>query len=410
MARKLLPLWIGALAAAALVACGGGGGSTGTSADTSQTQGTGTLRLSLTDAPACGYDHAWVTVQKVRVHRSATAADGDAGWVDIALPQPLRVDLLTLTNGTLVPLGQTELPAGTYTQMRLVLADNGNSAPYSNAVVPTGGGETPLTTPSGQQSGLKMNVKLEVPAGQVADFAIDFDGCKSFVTAGKSGKILLKPVLSVIPMLSPAGQTIRGWLHPSLATAEVTVSVQSGGEVVRATPPMQEPGGNLSFVLYPVPVGTYNLVVTANGYATAVVSGVPAYASQSTTVNNVALPILPPTSNAQRVSGVVSVGSGPNNTVDTGGVVRALQLLAGGPTIEVASANARADDGYYQIALPFGAPVKATYVAGATSGFVPDMTAMANYRLAATATGFATPTLADITLGVDATVQNFVFP
>lgn len=71
-------------------------------------------------------------------------------------------------------------------------------------------------TPSGQQSGLKMNVNLPVPAGQVADFAIDFDACKSFVKAGNSGKYLLKPGLSVIPILSAAGQRIVGFVDRPL--------------------------------------------------------------------------------------------------------------------------------------------------------------------------------------------------
>jgi hypothetical protein len=150
------------------------------------------------------------------------------------------VDLLTLTNGTLVPLGQVQLPAGIYTQLRLVLAENTASDPYANAIKPTGAAMVPLTTPSAQQSGLKMNVDITVPAGQQADFAIDFDACKSFVKAGKSGKILLKPVLSVLPIVSPSGQRIQGWLHPSLATAGAIVSVQSGGAVVRATPPIRK--------------------------------------------------------------------------------------------------------------------------------------------------------------------------
>src|SRR5690606_7276482 len=47
-------------AAAILAACGGGGGSSG---------GTGTLSVKMTDAPSCGYDHVWVTVTKVRVHK-----------------------------------------------------------------------------------------------------------------------------------------------------------------------------------------------------------------------------------------------------------------------------------------------------------------------------------------------------
>lgn len=244
MARKLSPLWIGALAAAALVACGGGSGDS--SSDTSQPQGTGTLRLSLTDNPACGYDQVWVTVEKVRVHRSSDASDSDSGWVDVPFPypQPRKVDLLTLTNGTLMPLGEVGLPAGKYTQLRMVLAPNPAQAPWANEVKPTGSGSmVELTTPSAQQSGLKMNVDITVPPGQVANFAIDLDACKSIRihAAGKSGKTLLTPVLRVIPILSMEGQRIEGWLDPSLASPGTNVSAQVNGEVVRATPPLPCP-------------------------------------------------------------------------------------------------------------------------------------------------------------------------
>jgi len=423
---------------AAVVGCGGGGGSTdsisaaadGSASGVTTSSGTpsggsssatalGTLRVSLTDNPACGYDNAWITVEKVRVHQNSSAGDGDPGWVDLPLPQaqplptpvpapqPLRVDLLTLTNGTLVPLGEVQLPAGTYTQMRLVLAENTASNPYANAIMPTGGSIVPLTTPSAQQSGLKMNVDITVPAGQEADFAIDFDACKSFVKAGKSGKILLKPVLSVLPILSPAGQRIQGWLDPSLATAGATVSVQAHGQVVRATPPMMDSGGNLKFELYPVPVGNYNLVVTAKGYSTAIVTGVHSYANTSTTVNSVAFPILPPTSDVQTVSGTVTFGA---SAVDTGGVVRALQLLTGGPTIEVASANAGQDDGYYEMALPLGAPVKAPYVTGtAQLLFAPDNDVIGDYRLAATVARSTEVQFADIVLGTTPVQRDFDF-
>ena len=75
------------------------------------------MRLSLTDPPACGYDSVFVTVEKVRMHQSGAAGDNDAGWSEVVLSTPQRVDLLSLNNGTLLPLGQTELPAGSYTQM-----------------------------------------------------------------------------------------------------------------------------------------------------------------------------------------------------------------------------------------------------------------------------------------------------
>ena len=127
-----------------IAACGG---------SNNDDDGTGTMRLALTDAPACGYDHVWVTVEKVRVHRSGSASEDDNGWSEVVLASPQRIDLLEYTNGNILPLGETELPSGTYTQMRLVLSANGNSAPYANAIQPSGGSETALDTPSGQQSG-----------------------------------------------------------------------------------------------------------------------------------------------------------------------------------------------------------------------------------------------------------------
>ncbi|HZT55465.1 MAG TPA: DUF4382 domain-containing protein, partial [Burkholderiaceae bacterium] len=147
-----------------LAGCGGGGGIEGTGS------AQGTMRMSMTDAPACGFDAVHVTVDRVRVHQSSTAADADAGWSEVVLNPVKRIDLLTLSNGVLEPLGQTDLPAGKYTQLRLVLASNTAAAPLANSVTPTGGVETELTTPSGQQSGLKLNVNIDIPVGKVADF------------------------------------------------------------------------------------------------------------------------------------------------------------------------------------------------------------------------------------------------
>jgi hypothetical protein len=104
------------------------------------------------------------------------------------------------------------------------------------------------------------------------------------------------------------------------------------------------------------------------------------------------------------------MGAGPDNTVDTGGVVRALQLLTGGPTIEVASDNAGHDDGRYEMALPLGAPVKAPYVAGSVPLlFTPDAAVMGNYRLAATVARSTEVQFADIVLGATPVQQDFHF-
>jgi hypothetical protein len=365
-----------AAAAIALAACGGGGGSSDA--------GSGTLRLALTDAPACGYDAVNVTIERVRVHQSGSAGDNDAGWSDLVVTPKQRVNLLSLTNGVLQELGQTPLPAGRYTQMRLVLAPNGN-APFANSVVPSGGSEVALTTPSGQQSGLKLNVGIDVGANQIADVVLDFDACKSIVPRGNSGQYNLKPVIAVIPRITDVGR-IEGHVHPSIAAATL-VSVQSAGEPVKSTPPDAATG---KFVLYPVPVGSYALVLTNPARATATVTGVPVVAASAPTVVGAAsAPLLPPAaaSAPRTVTGTVTT------TPPASASVRALQTIATAPAptaIEVAWTAANDLDGSFSLALPLAAPVWAPYApAPAAITFSADNTATGLYTLQA-ASGSAT--------------------
>lgn len=192
---ELRRLMLVAATAGLLAACGGGGG--GDSSVSVPAPNTGTLRISLTDAPACGFDKVYVTVERVRVHQSPSIGESDTGWSEIVLVPARRVDLLSLTNGVLTELGQARVPVGKYQQLRLVLAENGGAAPFANAVLPTGStDEVALTTPSAEQSGLKIKTDMDVFPDQTADFVIDFDACKSIVTTG-GGKYLLKPVLTL---------------------------------------------------------------------------------------------------------------------------------------------------------------------------------------------------------------------
>lgn len=332
-----------------LAGCGGGGGGEGGISGT----GVGTLRLALTDAPACGgYEEVNVTIQAIRVHHSATAADTDGGWSSITLSPARRVDLTNLTNGVLEELGETTLPAGKYTQLRLVLAENAGANPLANSVLPAVGGEAPLTTPSAQQSGLKLNVNIDVAADKRADFVLDFDACKSVVKRGASGHFNLKPVISVIPRLSDAGMRVIGYVSPAIATGDTAVSLQLNGVPVKSTPPNPTNG---QFVLYPVPAGTYNLVVTATGRVTAVMTGVPVLTTEYTYVNSAGVPIAPAAaaSAARIVDGSVTPSSAS---------VRALQSFTGGPTVEVGWAPVDPDNGKFSFSLPVDAPVKTAYV------------------------------------------------
>ncbi|MET0210133.1 MAG: DUF4382 domain-containing protein [Burkholderiaceae bacterium] len=344
--------WLGIGALTAVVAaCGGGGGIGGTGGTL------GTLRMSITDAPSCGYDEVNVTIEKVRVHQSASAGEADAGWSEIVLNPAKRVDLLSLSNGVLEELGETQLPAGTYTQVRLVLASNGAGAPFANSVVLSDTGtEVALDTPSGQQSGLKLNANIDVPADKIADVVLDFDACKSVVKRGNSGRYNLKPVIAVIPVLSDAGMRIVGWISPAIAASAPSVSVQASGVPVKSTVPDAVTG---RFVLYPVPAGTYDLVIGANGRVTSVMTGVPVVTTAYTYVNAQTLPIAPAAaaSAPRAVTGVVAPAAAASAAT-----VRALQSFTTGPTVEVAFAPVDADTGAFAFSLPVDAPQKTTFV------------------------------------------------
>lgn len=390
-----------ALAATLLLVACGGGGNTGGGGGIGGTGGT--MRLSITDAPACGYDTVHVTVERVRVHQSATATDGDTGWSEVVLSPARRIDLLTLTNGALADLGDITVPAGRYTQVRLVLADNAATGVPANAVRPTGGAETALTTPSAQQpGGLKLATGIDVTEGQVSEAVLDFDACKSIVRRGNAGQYNLKPVISVIPVRAGdgdrliTGQKITGYVDPSIAAGS-SVSVQRDGMPVKATVP--DPTGR--FVLYPVPVGTYDLVVTSPGRVVAVVSDVPASASSETRVNDATHPVLPPTSAPRAVTGQVHPPSA---------TVRALQTVPGGPTVEVAWGPVDAGSGDFGLSVPVGLPIRAVYArAPATLDFAVNFTGMPSARIDARSDG------ARKTIDIDpaaATVPpaNFSFP
>jgi len=382
-----LKLALGGLLVAGLAACGGGG----SSADS------GTFRLALTDAPACGYDAVNLTVQKVRVHQSSSASDADSGWSEIVLSPARRVNLLALTNGVLDELGQTPLPTGKYTQLRLILADNSGATPLANSVVLTSDKtEVALKTPSGQQSGVKTNIDIDIAANKMADFVLDFNACKSVVVAGNSGQYLLKPVVSVIPRYISG---VTGYVDATtLANGSTSLSVQQGGAVIKAT----TPDSSGKFMLQPVAPGSYTLVMTAPGRATAVVTNVVVAAETVTSVNASGTAFNPPVAS----SGTVA-GSAPADTL-----VRVLQPLTAGPTVEVAGRFVDASTGSYSYPLVVSAPLVAPYVAApGVLVFTPDTAAAGKYTLSAHLSGFSDKTTVLGTLASGATITtNFLFP
>lgn len=368
---------------------GGGGGGTPE----------GSLRLALTDAPACGFDHVYVTVDKVLVHASATAEDNAAGWQALTVQPRQRLDLLTLTNGVLQELGTLPLPAGQYQQMRLVLAENLPGQTPAQAVVPRGSGqEVALSTPSAQQSGYKLQARFDVTGGQVADLVLDFDACKSLVRAGASGQILLKPVVAVTPRLSTQ---IVGHVDPAQAS-QVVVSTRDPDQRWRAT----VPDATGRFVLAYLPENTrYTVVMTGPGLGTTVVTDIPVSRSAGTTqINTTAHPITLSTSDTARVTGVVR--SDQNQRLAEA-EVSVWQSLSTGMDVEVGRQAVDPLDGRYTLDLPLQAPRVASYAAGSPLIWMPDTAAAGRYRLQSLAPGYTRQNVSgDVTLGAAGTTTT----
>jgi hypothetical protein len=370
------------LFAALLAGCGSGNSS-----------GTGTLGVSMTDAPACGFDAVNVTVSKVRVNQSGSASDTDAGWTDITLNPARKINLLNLNNGTLENLGETPLAAGHYSQLRLVLDPN-TSLGLTNSVILSGTTtELPLITPSAVQSGIKLVNQFDVAAGQRVDLMLDFNACKSIVTSG-NGKYLLKPVIKVIPFVLNG---IDGFVSPA---SNVMVTAQQNGVVIQSTAPNATTG---EFFLTRVAPGNYDVVLTADGHATEVITNVPV--ASTTSVVNVSasgVPITLPLSATHIVSGTVALN--PPSTTETA-YVTAKQTVP--PLLTVKSVAADDTNGTYTMTLPVDAPQFGPYSA-LPIVFTPAQSSVAAiYTAEASATGYVTKQLSENISAGSVTAQNF---
>ncbi len=370
----------------------------------------GVLAVALTDAPACGYDKVNITVSKVRVHQSDAANEHGGGWSEITLDPPRKINLLDLNDPTqpnvaLEHLGETPLPAGHYTQLRLVLAANSHNpnSPLANSVVLLGEAmERPLETPSGIQSGIKLIHPFTVGSGEHVDLLLDFDACHSVVKRG-TGAYALKPVIKVIPfVLNGIQGVLDAALFPGAANPHlVMVSAQVNGDIVRSAVPNAATG---KFYLARLDPASYDVVITADGHATTIIAGVPVTSPTSTTtLSTEAAPFSLETSPVQTVSGTVLLNPA---TDDEPVFIAAKQTVPSGPTITVHSQPAVVVDGpppgdsTYSLALPSNAPWLASY--SAALPIVPSVqpAVAGQYTVMASAEGYSSQSSAvDISAG-----------
>lgn len=199
--------------------------------------GTAKFNLRLTDAPA-DYDSVFIDIQSVEVHFQT---EDDGGWMTLDGINAGVYDLLQLNNGLDSLLVSTDLPAGTISQIRLVLGENSSVIIDGESFV--------LTTPSAYTSGLKLNVHAQLEAGLTYNMWIDFDAARSIVSTG-SGKYNLKPVIRTYT--EAASGAIKGVVLP--IEAKPYVFLVADGDTIGS---IADSTG--FFMLSGVPEGTHNV-------------------------------------------------------------------------------------------------------------------------------------------------------
>jgi len=204
--------------------------------DDNNNEGTAFLSVRMTDTTA-NYDSVMIDIQSVEVK-------GSAGSGVMLNANPGMYNLLDFANGNDTLIASADLPAGRVTQIRLILGAN-------NYVV-INGVRHDLTTPSAQQSGLKLNVQTDLVAGIDYTLLLDFDAGRSIVSTG-SGAYILKPVIRVVSMAS-AG-SITGEAAPSLAWPVLATAYNSTDTLSSFT----DSTGH--FLIRGVPAGLYTLVL-----------------------------------------------------------------------------------------------------------------------------------------------------
>jgi len=230
----------------------------------------GRLKMYLIDSPAT-LDSVIICVTRVEVHKAGN--DSTSGWFVIN-DSTRYFDLLQLTNGASVLLGDTSLPAGQYTQIRLFIDDG--------SYVIDQGIKYDLEVPSGSQSGLKLIHQFTIESNKLYELLLDFNVEKSIVITG-NGQYKLKPTIKVTPVVISG--SISGQVLP--LDAQPTIWTVYGIDTITTYTDLQG-----HFKLMGLLQGLYDINIIPLDtmvYRDTVITGVQVIANQETDIGTVTL-------------------------------------------------------------------------------------------------------------------------
>lgn len=200
---------------------------------------TGRLTVRLTDSPG-DYDAVNIDLKSVEIN--AETENETSGWTKVKT-NARSYNLLDLTNGAETLIVDEEIPSGNIGQIRLVLGTN-------NTVV-IDGESFELTTPSAQQSGLKVKINQTLLEGVTYSILLDFDAAKSVVKTG-SNKYILKPVITAVT------EAQNGAIEGIVIPEELNVAIYAivGEDTIKTSYAID---GSQEFLVGGLPSNTYKL-------------------------------------------------------------------------------------------------------------------------------------------------------
>jgi len=199
----------------------------------------GMVSLSLTDAPIddTSITGVYITITGIKYHKQKEE------WKTFEeFEGPQTHNLLELQNGISTLLGDFEMEAGQYNQLRFMLdaAEKGQGQGQGQGQRQGGPKTTPgcyieyedgstqdLFVPSGGKSGYKATGSFRVPSNGSVELTADFDVRKSVVETG-NGRYILKPTIRLITN-NEAGTIAGGVTNMPADSSDITIYAYEDG-------------------------------------------------------------------------------------------------------------------------------------------------------------------------------------
>lgn len=249
----------------------------------------GKISVKLTDAPFPYdfIDEANVTIYKIETrakNMDESQGDQDDSNFEVLYEGEQIVNLLTLTNGVTMAMGEAEVPAGSYDLVRVYIKEG--------SVVLKDGTTFDLKVPSGEETGIKVfvNPAIEVFSSLSSDLLLDIDVSKSFIAQGNIESMSGITGFNFKPVIRASNMSIAGSLTGRVtALVEdvetglegVQISIWEGEEHITST--LTDESGN--YMVLGLDEGTYTILAEAMEYAPNTKEDVAILAANKTTLD-----------------------------------------------------------------------------------------------------------------------------